>query len=298
MKKLLLTIVLVLFLIAPAPYRITYIDGIIYNQRTGKALKIGDTVNDTDTLLMTSAKDYLSLYSKDKGRASINNLAGKSKMILEPINKSALGRKPAANEFALQVGKNLKFGVTVAKLTVRAGLITDLQDLRNYLSKFANPHQMPILVVDSLHINVNAEQFATTKDSRFFIIRYQYKGEQIDKKLNFGPLVSGELPIIINSNLYTIDQQPVTPEDCTDLQLIYYDKKKKTVTSIAPINLKIITKKALLESCNTLYPLLIEQFGTTNDSQGKIKEELYNHIAENFGLINTEDFNQLFESLK
>ena len=79
------------------------------------------------------------------------------------------------------------------------------------------------------HFLIDTIEVATaipTDANRFFYISYDYRGEEINKRIT-----NSNGHFFITSDIFTIDGKPVPPCDVT-LSLFYFDKTKQRVSLV------------------------------------------------------------------
>jgi hypothetical protein len=89
------------------------------------------------------------------------------------------------------------------------GALLTTTDLQNHFSG-------KYVVLGSQKVEIERRNFPMDENN-FFFLRYQYKGEEINKKLAF----STDTLIIDKSSLFTVDGKPIPSPDNTSIRLFY-----------------------------------------------------------------------------
>lgn len=112
-------------------------------------------------------------------------------------------------------------------------------------------------------------------DSQFFFLRYQYKEESINKKLNF----IGDKLLFLSNDIFQIDGKKINKNEVSDFQLYYYkadEKQSNLVNSFDMIFLNNNSHKEELLIINTVVKNLTKEeqqdhlVGYLTDVYGKV----------------------------
>jgi hypothetical protein len=143
------------------------------------------------------------------------------------------------------------------------------------------------VILDRLIIEVDKKSFPMDKN-QFFFLRYNYKGEEINKKLAY----SGDSLIIDKNTLYTVDGSPIPGADNTAIKLFYRNMTGSVFISefdlIFP-DMKQLSKEAqviLDEIRDKTYKMKVGEIDSyINEYYGKVYiENLTGWLKNNFGI--------------
>jgi hypothetical protein len=105
-------------------------------------------------------------------------------------------------------------------ISSRGGSILKKNDLSSYFSgKFVVLGKLGVEVDDSAYLMDN---------DHFFFLRYNYKGEEINKKVAF----SHDTMFIDKTNLFTVDGKPIPGADNTAIKLFYRKGNESVFISV------------------------------------------------------------------
>ena len=178
----------------------------VYSQENFKVIKVNGTILlkqkniSLETGTVFSEKEDLLFRNEDATAAVINSQKGR--MILTSSNHDL----SAARSNYLPSMYNLSTrGVNSSNIS-----LDNLEDIQNHFSG-------KYVILEKEKIVMDNKTFPMNKDS-FFFLRYIYKGEEINKKLEY----SGDTVIIDKQNLFTIDGRPIPSPDNTSITLYYH----------------------------------------------------------------------------
>lgn len=172
----------------------------VYGQDNFKVIKVNGTIvlKDKGTSLETgtvfSEKEDLLFRSDDASAAVINSKRGR--LIL------------TSNSHDLSNAKS-NFLPPMYNISSRGGALINLIDIQNH---FAGKY----VVLEKLKIEINKSNFPMDND-HFFYLSYTYKGEEINKKLEY----AGDTLILDKKSLLTVDGNPIPSPDNTKIRLFY-----------------------------------------------------------------------------
>jgi hypothetical protein len=198
-------------------YKVIKVVGSIVLKKTGTQLAQGDVIAPTETIIFKSTDAKASVISPSNGRFILSS-----------------------NGQIKQEGSSLKSNLLPAmnNISSRSGSILNLLDLQNYCK---GSH----VILEELPVFIDSRAFPMN-DTCFFFIRYEYKGEQIDKKVGY----KGDTLLINAVNLFTIDHVPVEIPATADASLYYY--AGKTARLLAPFQLVFPEEKQLVNELGIL----------------------------------------------
>lgn len=199
--------------IAQNVYYVLSVKGIVKLAKTKAALKPNDQISDKDAILFSAPTDMMAVVSTRSGR-----------MILRP--------KPTAksSELMCVVSDILKPGT--GRLSARAGSITNIIELKRY---FGNDS---LNILGTGKVWVSPAAYPMNADN-FFFVRYQWKGETINKKLS----VERDTLLLSTNDIYKVDGKAILSKDVKDTKLFY--KQGTAVSEIGPFTVSFPEETAV-----------------------------------------------------
>jgi len=179
-----------------------------FSQDNFKVIKVNGTILlrqkniSLETGTVFSEKEDLLFRSEDATAAVIN--AQRGRLILSSTNHD------------LSTARS-NYLPSMYNISTRGGSLVNIIDLRNHFTG-------KYVVLDRQTIEMDEKNFPMDKD-HFFFLRYVYKGEEINKKLDY----SGDTLIIDKKSLFTVDGNPIPRPDNTSIRL-FYRKGSESVT--------------------------------------------------------------------
>jgi len=259
MKILALSIVLLsaLSLFSQESFKVIKISGTITNENSKSNLQRGSVFNDNDKLMFGSSTS----------RAAVINSSGR--YILASNNKNDMYAKSF-------------LAPAMSNMSSRSGAIVNIVDLKNHFSG-------NYLIFKTSKIKISKDNFPMNEDN-FFFIKYEYKGEPINKQLEF----YSDTLIIDQKELMTVDGMPIPNPEIKKMELFYYKKAENNVVSIGAFSpiflnddefkseveiiLDSVTKETKEEKINEVLSYVNDFYGKPN------KENLIDWIEANFQL--------------
>ena len=225
-------------------YKVIKVNGTIVLKTKGVSLETGTVFNEKEDLLFRTDDASAAVINPQKGRLIItsknHNLASASSNYLPAMyNISTRGAFENPEK---------------------------LQDI--FSGKY--------VILDRQQMVIDKSDYPMDKD-HFFFLRYVYKGEEINKKLDY----SGDTLIIDKKGLYTVDGQPIPSPDNTLIRLFYRNGNESVKLSefdlIFPDTRQLGAEvKVILESM-------------PNRSPSQKIAEVKSYISDQYGKINQED---------
>jgi hypothetical protein len=172
-----------------------------FSQNNFKVIKVNGTILlkqkniSLETGTVFSEKEDLLFRSEDATAAVINSQRGR--MILTNKNHDL---SAASSNYLPSM-----YNISTRGATSLVNLI-DLQS--NFSGKY--------VVLGRQALEIDENNFPMDKD-HFFYLRYLYKGEEINKKLDY----SGDSLIIDKKSLFTVDGNPIPSPDNTSIRIFY-----------------------------------------------------------------------------
>jgi len=238
-------------------FKVIKVNGSILMKTNNVSLQTGTVFSEKETLV----------FGTDDASAAVIN-AQKGRMILTSKNHDL----SAASSNYLPAMYNI---------STRGGSLANLIDLQNHFSG-------KYVVLDRSEIVLDDLSFPMDNDS-FFFFRYVFKGEEINKKLEY----SADTLILDKKSLYTIDGKPIPRPDNTTIKLFYRTGDKSI--QINEFNLIFPDTKKLKEEVKIILDIMKER--TPKEKVGEINAYLYEEygkvyqqnltswLNDNFGLV-------------
>jgi hypothetical protein len=264
MKTLVRYIFISLFLFAFYPllsqvtYRVIKVNGNIVYVRTGNPMTQGDLFPEDENLSFQSPNSRAAVINPNLGR-----------FILTPDNYDNLSSAKS------------NFLPAMSNLSTRGGIINNMADLQN---QFCDN----IVLLHEACYYLNPYQFPMNEEN-FFFLRYQYQGEEINKKLEF----QENRLILSRENILKVDEKPIEKIDENLVSLYYYQDEEPEYISdfnlIMPdleeikAELQIIldesTPVSYNKTVNDISAYLFEFYGKPD------KQEVIDYLEKTFGLV-------------
>jgi hypothetical protein len=199
MKTKLQTLILLFLFVAPLfsqeDFTVIKVNGSILLKARGISLETGTVF---------SAKEDLLFRSEDATAAVIN--AQKGRIVLSSKNRDLSAASTNQMPSMYSIG-------------TRGAVVPEEFTLSSY---FSGKH----VVLDKEMIEVDGIEYPMNSDQYFFL-RYNYKGEEINKKLGF----SGDTLCIDKTTLFTVDGNPIPNAENTLIKLFYRKGKESVLIS-------------------------------------------------------------------
>jgi hypothetical protein len=173
--------------------------GTIVIKDTQKLLSTGDEIN---------SKLPLNFKSSD-ARAAVINMKNKSRYVLTSDATSNDG----------STGVSAKTHLIPSAITVssRGVSLHNVVDIQNYFTG-------NFVVLDRMKMKISSQVFPMNSDHIFYV-QYRYKGEDINKKLDF----SNDSLEIDKEKIFLVDGKPIVKPDDTKIKLFYMEGNKSTL---------------------------------------------------------------------
>ena len=174
-------------------FKVIKVNGVIMLKSRGTSLETGTVFSERDDLLFRT---------DDATAAVINSRRGR--LILTSQNHDLSSARS-------------NFLPDMYNIASRGGKLKNIIDLRNHFSDRYVVLERQSIILDQANFPMN--------DDNFFFLRYEYKGESINKKLKY----YGDTLIIDKADLYTVDGNPIPSPDNTAITLYYKKGSEYTV---------------------------------------------------------------------
>jgi len=259
MKTIFLSLLILLFanMYSQESFKVIRVNGTIINEKSNSNLSAGSVFSDNDKLS----------FGNSNSRAAVIN--SKGRYILAAHNST----NAYAKSFLTPAMSNM---------SSRSGAIVNKVDLKNHFSG-------NYLIFKTSEVKISKDNFPMD-ENHFFYIRYEYKGEKINKKLK---KVNDTL-VINKSELMTVDNKPIPNPEIKNMKIFYFDKNNSSSIEIGAFNPVFVNEKELkseviilLESLEkkSKQEKIDEVLSYINDFYGKPdKENLTNWLEANFKL--------------
>ncbi|HBS88764.1 MAG: hypothetical protein A2W91_04180 [Bacteroidetes bacterium GWF2_38_335] len=256
-----IVLLLPVILFSQTDYRVIKVNGTITIESSGKNLATGLTFSDKENLLFKQSTAQAAVINGQKGR-----------FVITPSNKEDL------------MASKSNYIPGLSNISSRAGSSSSLKnvvDIKNYFfGKF--------VIFDMTRIVISSDDYPMN-EVNYFYLRYKYNNENIPKKLT----LSGDTIIIDRNSLLSIDGNPISANEVTEISLMYFNGEKKTstfITSFEPVftddavkeEIKVILDEMKNETYSKKFDSIIAYL---NEFYGKPdKENLKEWLKVNFGL--------------
>lgn len=222
-------------------FKVIKVKGIILLKGKGTSLETGTVFSEKEDLLFRTDDAIAAVINSHKGR-----------LILTSKNHD------------LSTARS-NFLPSMYNIASRGGSLANLIDLRNHFSG-------KYVVLDKQTLILDKSNFPMDKD-HFFFLSYAYKGEEINKKLDY----SGDTLIIDKRSLYTVDGNPIPNPDNTTIMLFY--RKGFESVQINKFDLIFPDTKQLKKEIQ----IILDEF---KEKPGKEKVgEINAYVNENYGKV-------------
>jgi hypothetical protein len=238
-------------------YFVTYVKGTVLLAKTNTAVKVGDALNIKDQVILKDKNAVLSLINPKKGRFTMSadqtktTAQGEFMAILESIISPLGGAK---------------------RLSTRSGNIINVLDFQTYFKE-------RLLFIDEAKIPVSSEAFPTN-DKSFFFLRYDYKGEVINKKLS-----ANNDTLLISSSYAMIDGNAIPTEEIANVKLFYLSGGQAQL--ITPVDFILVSSELLKPEISVLTNALRSQ--DPNITLERLVDEISDHLNVYYGKPLPED---------
>jgi hypothetical protein len=189
MKSIIPMLVLMFMFIDPAfsqdNFKVIKVNGNIVLRTKGTSLETGTVFSEKEDLLFRSEDATAAVINSQRGRMILTN-----------------------NNHDLATAKS-NYLPSMYNISTRGGSLSNLIDLQNHFSG-------KYVVLGRQSIEMDDSNFPMD-NTHFFFLRYAFKGEDINKKLDY----SGDTLIIDRKSLYTVDGKPIPSPDNTSIMLFY-----------------------------------------------------------------------------
>jgi hypothetical protein len=216
-------------------------------------LKPKDKLKASDKLVFATSKDAVAVVGAKTGR-----------FVITPSPKAK------DNELMVYVKDAITPGTK--KLSTRSGLFNNALDFAQYFKD-------TVLLLPVMKYRTSYKQ----DEKNFFFIRYNYKGEEISKKLS----ASGDTLIIIRSELYSVDKKPIEAIEVSDMRLLYLEGSE--IHSLAKMNVTSPNPDELTEGIKALKTVFPEK---------EIRDEAISYLTELYGKVDDSNFDAWLRSLR
>ena len=231
---------------AQSSYKVIKVNGSIQYVRTGSQMTLGDVFPDNEDLRFETPNSRAAVINPDKGR-----------FILTPQSASQLS------------GAKSNFLPAMSSISTRGGALNSLNDIQDQFTG-------PVAILHKASWHINPYQFPIDENS-FFYLQYQYKGEQINKKLLF----EENNLVFSRDDILKIDDQPIPAIDKPSAILYYYSADGSQYISSFEL---IFPQLDLLKSETGI---ILDEFA--DEEYSRKVNELSGYLYEFYGKPDKED---------
>jgi len=220
-------------------YQIIHVKGEISKTASGELLKPGDRLMEDEEITFKSPEAMAAALNPEKGRFII--------------------RADSGQENTVDIIYILKSTITPVRggMSTRAAGINNAFDLKVYFAEATY-----VWAGNEIFLPVSRSAFPLD-ESNYFFLRYQYKGEEINKKVG----TEANALLMKQEDVFRVDDKEINPFDVSDYELFYYQSEAEESTLIAEIDFVLISQEVL----GTVY----KAFETTSKYP-------YNDVADMF----------------
>lgn len=260
MKTIILPLVLILFCInsfSQDEFKVIKVNGTILLKTKNVSLETGTVFSEKEDLLFRTEDATAAVINSQRGRLILTNKN-------HDLSTAKSNYLPSMYNISMRGGSTLK----------------NIMDLQNHFSG-------NYVVLGKQTIEIDDYSFPMDS-THFFFLRYLYKGEDINKKLDH----SGCYLIIDKANLYAVDGKPIPSPDNTRIKLYYFKGSESEQVNefdlIFP-DLAQLTKEVRIILDEIKDKPVKEKIGEVdsyiNEFYGKLqRENLVSWLENNFGL--------------
>lgn len=198
-------------------YTAIHVIGKIYDTNSGAYITKGSKIDESSSLKFETPDARAAVLSSTRGRFVIQK------------NQTADSQSDAAYALASVISP------VRGRLSTRAGSINNTLDFQKHFNEGTIA-----LLGDSYRVGVSPSAFYMS-DSQFFYAQYEYQNERINKKLEH----EGDQLIIFLEGFYSIDGQPVNPQEVKDVKLFYYNSSDGSSRFITEMDVAYVSDDTL-----------------------------------------------------
>ena len=252
-NRILFLIIVALFIIPKLTfsqcYTVLSVKGEIILEKTGRAIQEMDEICANDKLTFSSSDSKAAVLSSDQGR-----------FIIKPSKKKNADNLTAYVKSVLMQG--------TGNLSSRGEISLENEFGENYF------------VVGKYRLQVDLKSYPMD-ESNFFYLKYQYGGNDINKKLKY----ENDWLLIDKESVYKIDDKDIEQDKIKTVTLYYYEKEKNTSTKITSFGLAFANENKLGKELGD-YINLLKGAGKKNEV---IINEVLLYLTDVYGNINSEN---------
>ena len=230
------------------------------SSKSGQVFKVGDKITTNDAITFSSSSASAVVISSKRGRLILQSKVSNQQTELEYIVSNIV--QPASG-----------------KLSTRSAGIHNKLDLKKVIEKSS------FVIIDTTSIFIPSNVYLQD-ENHFFYLKYHYKGEMINKRLNH----ENDL-LLITSKIFTVDSTEIKSSDVTDITMYHYDAKMQVSSAVGKFNPSILD----LNSLKLEYSVLTKH-SSFNEKRNLI--EFFEHINSTYGYFSSENFQVISKKLK
>jgi len=233
-------------------FKVIKVNGTIMLKTRGISLETGTVFSEKEDLLFRSEDATAAVINPQKGRVVITSKN-------HDLSSARSNNMPS-----------------MYNISSRGGNLVSNKDISSYFSG-------KVVVLEKAAVKVDDSAFPMDNNNLFFL-RYIYKGEEINKKLNF----SHDTLFIDKKALYTVDGKPIPSADNTLIKLFY--RKGNESVLVSEFDLIFPDMKQLASETE----IIINEM--KGKSSGEIKQETGAYINDFYGKVSNESLAKWLET--
>lgn len=238
-------------------YQVIKVKGTVKNLTKGKSLVVKQRFSAQDKLKFSSQEDRLAVIDETK------------------------------RTYIIKPNKDL---ISYQAQPIRAKFNTRPGEILTYISfvKYLEGRDFLILG-DQVKLKIEAPDLKLD-DQHFFYIRYALEGDSsaINKKLSS----EGNQVIISKTELFTVDEQTVKPEQASEFELFYYNQAETKSLKINDLSLVFPDSSELRDEID----IILSSFENTTPKPQELKKTIENYLIEVYGVPEEENLRQWLAS--
>lgn len=256
-------VIILLFVCSQAvgqSYTAIHVMGKIYLPDRQEYLKRGSKISETESLEFQSVNAKAAMLSSSRGRYVIQS-----------------GPKATSTD-------NLSFALSSVITPVKGQMSTRAGGINNRLDFEKQLGEEPVAWLnDELSFEVSSSAYPMD-DDRFFYLAYTYQNETINKKLTS----EGHSLKFNKSEIFKVDDQPISAVEVSSMELYYYDVEKGEA--------QLVVKPQLVNVTSDEFLVLQESIGAGNGDEAT--GALLEFINSLYGKCSADHLEEALASVK
>jgi hypothetical protein len=266
------------------PYYVCHIDGKVQFAASKDSVKLGDKIQEKDSLLFTGAGARVVVVS--------------NKGVFNITNRKTLPGQPLANVVLVVRDHILPDNKIVQLHTKGSGALINLQAMQSYLASLSDEDKPKLLLVNNIRFYLNRQTFAE-RNKNYFFLRYQYKDETIQQKLPYTEpqQANGPLYVEINKSIFQKNNTLLDTANIKDMQLYYQFGDTPAPVLISDLAIVMASREALLNELKIVIRHLVEINASQDERKETLQKLIAGYLQRNYGGTDTEELSVLFPEL-